>query len=264
MTAKDYYEILNLPKDCTETEIKKSYRRLAMKYHPDKNGTDEAAKIFHDIAEAYLVLCDHKKRDIYDKIGYEGLKEKMDDDEDVFKPNPQDTFESFFGSRNPFAAFEFGNAQGNAQLPKKDGPMKGLDIVYKLECTLMELLSGCIKSFEFVKKMQQVKDGPISEETKTLTIHIKAGWKKGTKIVFANEGDHLFGQLPSDVIFFLEQKSHSFFERDGNNLVYTHKISLLDSLLGGSISIKTLDNRDISIACPEIVHPTYQKIIPGL
>lgn len=262
-SVKDYYEILNLQKDCTEKDIKKSYRRLAMKYHPDKNGTDEASKIFQDISEAYLVLSDNKKRQIYDQIGYEGLKEKMDDDEDVFKQTPQETFECFFGSRNPFAAFEFGNPQGACELPKKDGPTKGADKLYKLQCTLMELLSGCIKTFELKRKMQHSHDGPISEETKTLTIHIKPGWKKGTKIVFANEGDHMFGQLPSDVIFSLEEKSHMSFERDGNNLVYTHQLSLLDSLLGGSISIKTLDNRDISIACPEIVYPAYQKIIPG-
>ena len=76
MSTKDYYEILSLPKDCTLADIKKSYRRLAMKYHPDKNSSDEAAKLFHDIAESYLVLSDNKKRQTYDQLGYEGLKDK--------------------------------------------------------------------------------------------------------------------------------------------------------------------------------------------
>ena len=263
MSTKDYYEILSLPKDCTLADIKKSYRRLAMKYHPDKNSSDEAAKLFHDIAESYLVLSDNKKRQTYDQLGYEGLKDKIDEDEDIFKQNPQDTFECFFGSRNPFAAFEFGNPESTSKLPKKDGPVKGPEITYNLQLTLLELFNGCIKTFEFLRREQHLKDGPIKEETKTLKINIKPGWKKGTKILFANEGDCMYGQLPSDVIFFIEELRHVSFKRDGNNLIYTHQISLLDSLLGGSIAMKTLDSRDISIACPEIVSPTYQKLIPG-
>ena len=141
--------------------------------------------------------------------------------------------------------------------------MKGPEITYNLQLTLLELFNGCIKTFEFLRREQHLKDGPIKEETKTLKINIKPGWKKGTKILFANEGDCMYGQLPSDVIFFIEELRHVSFKRDGNNLIYTHQISLLDSLLGGSIAMKTLDSRDISIACPEIVSPTYQKLIPG-
>ena len=134
MKIKDYYDILNVPKDCTETEIKKSYRKLAMLYHPDKNNqNDEAAKTFQDISESYLVLGNYEKRQLYDQLGYEAFLDKMDEGEDeIFKQNPQETFESFFGSRNPFASFEFGSM--HAELPNKDSPKKGPNIVQKGNC----------------------------------------------------------------------------------------------------------------------------------
>ncbi|KAG0296624.1 DnaJ sub B member 4, partial [Dissophora globulifera] len=70
----DYYGILGVPKDADENQIKKAYRKLALKYHPDKNTTEEAKKKFHDISEAYEVLSDKQKRGIYDELGEEGLK----------------------------------------------------------------------------------------------------------------------------------------------------------------------------------------------
>jgi DnaJ-class molecular chaperone len=75
-TEVNYYEILEVPKNCNDTEIKKAYRRLAMKWHPDKNpdNSEEAAIKFQEIGEAYDVLSDMEKRAIYDRYGYEGLK----------------------------------------------------------------------------------------------------------------------------------------------------------------------------------------------
>ena len=75
MSEIGYYEILQIPKSSSDIEIKKAYRKLAMKWHPDKNpdNVEEAAKIFQEIGEAYDVLCDTEKRAIYDQYGYEGL-----------------------------------------------------------------------------------------------------------------------------------------------------------------------------------------------
>jgi DnaJ-class molecular chaperone len=77
--TRDYYNILGLDKGCSETEIKKSYKQLAMKYHPDKNQTDEGMKRFQEISDAYVALSDKKLRAIYDQYGLEGLKD-IDDD----------------------------------------------------------------------------------------------------------------------------------------------------------------------------------------
>ena len=72
--GKDYYKILGIGKNASEDDIKKAYRKLALKYHPDKNKSSGAEEKFKEIAEAYEVLSDKKKRDIYDQVGEEGLK----------------------------------------------------------------------------------------------------------------------------------------------------------------------------------------------
>jgi DnaJ-class molecular chaperone len=77
MNEINYYNVLHVPKGAADSEIKKSYRKLAMKWHPDKNpeNADEASKKFQEIGEAYDVLSDPQKRAVYDQYGYEGLKE---------------------------------------------------------------------------------------------------------------------------------------------------------------------------------------------
>lgn len=79
--SKDYYGVLQIPKAATDVEIKKAYRKLAMKYHPDKNPDlpEEAASKFQEIGEAYDVLSDQEKRAIFDQYGYDGLKDGVDE-----------------------------------------------------------------------------------------------------------------------------------------------------------------------------------------
>lgn len=72
--GKDYYKILGIPRSATDDEIKKAYRKLALRYHPDKNKSPNAEEKFKEVAEAYEVLSDKSKRDLYDKYGEEGLK----------------------------------------------------------------------------------------------------------------------------------------------------------------------------------------------
>lgn len=72
--GKDYYKVLGLSRSATEEEVKKAYRKLALKFHPDKNKSAGAEEKFKEIAEAYEVLSDKKKRDVYDQFGEEGLK----------------------------------------------------------------------------------------------------------------------------------------------------------------------------------------------
>lgn len=110
--GKDYYKILGLSKGATDEEIKKAYRKLALKYHPDKNKTPGAEERFKEVAEAYEVLSDKKKRDVYDMHGEEGLKGGIPGGTGpgqgftyTFHGDPRATFAQFFGSANPFQAF---------------------------------------------------------------------------------------------------------------------------------------------------------------
>ncbi|XP_055687368.1 dnaJ protein homolog 1 isoform X2 [Lutzomyia longipalpis] len=111
--GKDYYRILGIQRGATDEDIKKAYRKLALKYHPDKNKAAGAEDRFKEVAEAYEVLSDKKKRDVYDKFGEEGLKGRTSNGGGPttnnftyqFHGDPRATFAQFFGSSNPFAAF---------------------------------------------------------------------------------------------------------------------------------------------------------------
>lgn len=117
--SKDYYSILGIGRSATEDEIKRAYRKLALKYHPDKNKTPDAEEKFKLIAEAYEVLSDKKKREIYDQYGEEGLRRSTANGNASgfgsggnntgftysYHGDPRATFAQFFGTDNPFDLF---------------------------------------------------------------------------------------------------------------------------------------------------------------
>ncbi|XP_073825577.1 dnaJ protein homolog 1 isoform X2 [Musca autumnalis] len=111
--GKDYYKTLGIPKTATDEEIKKAYRKLALRYHPDKNKAANAEEKFKEVAEAYEVLSDKSKREVYDKYGEDGLKSGGRSNGTSsnntftyqFHGDPRATFAQFFGSSNPFASF---------------------------------------------------------------------------------------------------------------------------------------------------------------
>jgi molecular chaperone DnaJ len=141
MHKRDYYETLNVPRDAGEEEIKRAYRKKAMKYHPDRNPGDKAAEAyFKEAAEAYEVLRDREKRDIYDRFGHEGLKgtgfSGFSDFNDIFS-SFGDIFESLFG---------FGPERG-----RRERPRKGNNLRYDIELTLEEAFSGKEEEITFKK-----------------------------------------------------------------------------------------------------------------
>lgn len=134
------YETLEVSATADEVEIKKAYRRLAVKYHPDKNPGDKAAEAkFKEVTHAYEVLSDPEKRRIYDQYGEEGLNSRGGG----FSGNPFDIFNSFFGGGNPFESF-FGGGRRDPNAPRE-----GADLRYNLEVSLMDAVSGATKKIEF-------------------------------------------------------------------------------------------------------------------
>lgn len=95
-----------------------------------------------------------------------------------------------------------------------------------------------------------------------LTIEVKPGWKKGTKITFPEKGNEQPNVIPADVIFIIDEKPHRVFTRDGNDLVMTQRISLVDALTGYTANITTLDGRSLTIPISSVIHPTYEEIVP--
>lgn len=135
--GKDYYKILAIAKGASDDEIKKAYRKLALKYHPDKNRTAGAEEKFKEIAEAYEVLSDAKKREVYDQCGEEGLKGGATADGGSkgynYHGDPRATFAQFFGSASPFNTFfEFGGAGGGNRVFSFQGDDMDMEDPFRL------------------------------------------------------------------------------------------------------------------------------------
>ena len=95
-----------------------------------------------------------------------------------------------------------------------------------------------------------------------LTIEIKPGWKKGTKITFPEKGNEQPNVLPADLVFILDEKPHSTFTRDGNDLVVTQMISLVEALTGYTVHLTTLDGRSLTIPINNVINPDYEEVVP--
>ena len=139
MTKRDYYEVLGVPRSANEADIKKAYRQLALQHHPDRNpGNKEAEDNFKEASEAYEVLRDPEKRDLYDRYGHEGLRRTgfsgFAGFEDIFS-SFGDIFEDFFG---------FGTGRRRSA-----GPQKGPDYRYDLTISFLEAALGKEKEIEF-------------------------------------------------------------------------------------------------------------------
>lgn len=100
---------------------------------------------------------------------------------------------------------------------------------------------------------------PVEE---ILTIEIKPGWKKGTKITFPEKGNEQINVLPADLVFIIDEKPHSTFTRDGNDLVFTQTIPLVEALTGYTVRLTTLDGRSLTIPINNVIHPDYEEVVP--
>ncbi|XP_069795424.1 dnaJ homolog subfamily B member 4 isoform X2 [Narcine bancroftii] len=260
--GKDYYSTLGLQKGATDEEIKKAYRKQALKWHPDKNKSPDAEERFKEVAEAYEVLGDSKKREIYDQFGEEGLKGGAGGTDEqggtfryTFHGDPHATFAAFFNGVNPFEMF-FGRRMANGQheeamdvdsdifshfgifspRERHRGGMMGQihrkqdpPIIHELRVSLEEIYNGSTKRMRISRKRLNPDGRSIRMEDKILTIEIKKGWKEGTKITFPKEGDEMPNTIPADVVFVLKDKPHPHFKRDGSNIVYNARVSLRES-----------------------------------
>lgn len=144
MTKRDYYDVLGVSRNASQEEIKRSYRQLALKYHPDRNpGNKEAEEKFKEAAEAYNVLGDQEKRTTYDRFGHEGLREQGFTGFSGFDASIFEGFEDIFGDLGNL--FGFGDIFGTRDRRRRHYPQRGRDLALELEITLAEAAVGVEK-----------------------------------------------------------------------------------------------------------------------
>ncbi|XP_042897810.1 dnaJ protein homolog 1 [Parasteatoda tepidariorum] len=267
--GKKFYDVLGVSEKATDDDIKKAYRKLALKYHPDKNKSPEAESKFKDISEAYEVLGDKTKREKYDKYGDSPapFQNKQNFDHFTYSEFPQfradfnPSFNLFFGANGNM--FEkpnyrhFQRAQSTrcprAKPKRKEPPVKDPPIYHDLLVSLEDVLIGCTKKMRIERNF--VNHGVTRRDNKVLTINVKPGWKAGTKITFKEEGDRNPDTIPADIIFIIKDKPHVHFERDGTNIVYTCNITLKQALCGATLEIPTLTGESLLLNLTEITNP---------
>lgn len=260
MAKRDYYEVLGVPKGASIDEIKKAYRKIAVKYHPDRNPDDkEAEEKFKEATEAYEVLSDPEKRKMYDQFGHAGPGGGFGGAgaQSTGWSNGGQTvnFEDFFGGAGPrggggrggagsgfmrmsldeiMDALRGGGRGGTRTRRRPRSAARGQDVQHDLQLHFVEAIHGTTKTL----KIAQGPGG--SEGAETIDIKIPPGVKDGQKIRVKGKGQTGPGGQ-GDLYIVCHVRAHPFFRREGNDIHVDVPISVTESVLGGKVDVPTLD-----------------------
>ncbi|MFN2222541.1 MAG: J domain-containing protein [Chloroflexota bacterium] len=268
MEYKDYYAILGVSKDASEDEIKKAYRKLARKHHPDVNPGDATAEDkFKDINEAQEVLLDPEKRKLYDRFGAQweqyqragGQAQDFDWSQWQQQPGGQrasyrtvspEEFEELFGAQGGFSDFFeslFGGGMGGRRSSDFGGfsqqqrasarPRRGRDQEHAIEITLEEAFHGATRTLEW-------------EDGRRIEAKIPPGVKTGSRIRLSGQGGYgSSGGQAGDLFLKVKVLPHDRFQREGDDLKTTISVDLYTAILGGQVPVSSLD-RTVNLAIP--------------
>ncbi len=282
MSKRDYYDVLGVSKNASVNEIKKSYRKLAKEYHPDKGGDEHK---FKEVSEAYETLSDDGKRANYDRFGHSGPKQQQ-------RGNP---FADFGGFRNPFADF------GDSQI------IVGDNIIMTLKLTMEEIFTGVKKTYKYTRKgtcdtchghggedmtdcsvcggsgkMVNVINTPVGfmqqiitcnhcngvgktytkeckvcigkgvlNKTETIEIEVPPGVLEGMVFVMEGKGHGIKSGVEGDLHIKIHELTHNIFTRSGSDLKLNLKLSYPQLILGDKVEIDTIEGGKIRVSIPE-------------
>jgi curved DNA-binding protein len=260
--AEDYYKILGVNRNASAADIKKAYRKLAMKYHPDHAKGDKAAEEkFKKISEAYAVLSDKEKRQEYDTFGSEGFRQRFSQ-EDIFRGfNINDILREFgfggevFGAEGRGTRFSYGTGSpfgGRGRQPSQS--VKGADLLYELPLTLREVALGTTKAVT-------IQDQGTPER---ITVKIPKGMTAGKKLRLAGKGNPgPFGGPRGDLYIQAALMDDPVFSVEGQDLITHRDIKLTEALLGATISVPTLDDKQYHLKIPPGTKSGTKLRLPG-
>jgi curved DNA-binding protein len=255
MDYKDYYKIIGVDKDASQDEIKRAYRKLARKYHPDVSKETDAEIRFKELGEAYEALKDPEKRAAYDQLGA-NWKAGQD-----FNPPPDwdagfefngggytggndsdysDFFESLFGRG-------FGSAQANRQ--QGGYATRGEDHHAKVLIDLEDAYQGATRGIT-LQSPELDSSGHVTTKQRTLNVKIPKGVKQGQRIRLSGQGSPGMGSAPAgDLYLEIEFKKHHLYRADGHDVYFDLPITPWEAALGASVKVPTPDGQvDLKIS----------------
>jgi curved DNA-binding protein len=264
MSGKDYYKILGVSKNASADEIKKAYRKLALKFHPDHNKGDKTAESkFKEISEAYAVLSDPQKRQNYDMFGADDFQRRFSQ-EDIFRGfdfgsifkefgfgggRGQGVFSNIFrggmggaghyqhgAGGSPFDS-PFGNFQGG-----QPRGLKGQDLVYELSLTLEEVAKTTEKLISYESNGQR----------ESLSVKVPPGISTGQKLRLPGKGQAgIYGGPSGDLYIQIRVVEHPIFHRKNDDLYVKRSINYSEAVLGTEIEIPTIDQKKLKLKIPK-------------
>ncbi len=235
--AKDYYAVLGIDKTASPEAVKKAYRKLAVKYHPDKNPGDKAAEErFKEITEAYAVLSDADKRRQYDQFGEAGFHQRFSQEDifrnvdlnDIFREfgfGGDELFSQLFGGRG--GAFRGGGFGGG-----RSRTVRGQDLLLRLNIPFRQAILGGERQLDLARH----------GHAEPIKVRIPPGVESGQKLRVAGKGaPSPAGGSPGDLLLEIEVGSDPVFSRDGNDLGVTVDVPFSAACLGSSVEVPTLE-----------------------
>jgi DnaJ family protein B protein 11 len=272
-----FYNILGVEEGATKEEIKKAYRSLSFKFHPDKNpGNLEATGKFQKISEAYETLGDEQKREEYD-MSRKNPFMRMNNNNGMDVPM-DDIFNMFFnGMGNPF-----GGMQGMPGFPPgfppglkvhvfNGGPMgfqqaiqKPSPIIKNITITLEQILTGATVPLEIERWI--VENGTKVFENETVYVTIPQGIDEGEMLILREKGNVINESVKGDIKIFVKVINETLFKRSGLDLILEKNITLKESLCGFSFEIKYVNGKSYTLNNNKgnIIPPEYRKIYPNM
>lgn len=267
----DYYKALGVDKSASTQEIKKAYRKMAMKYHPDRNKDNKAAEEkFKQVNEAYAVLSDAEKKQQYDTYGEAGFSQRFSQ-EDIFRGSDIGSilrefginlgngsgggFRQAGGGGSPFESFFSqgggcgGGCGGGFQ---QQQPAKGQDMSLELWLTLEEVAQGTERTISLAHMADKV------------SVKIPAGIEAGKKLRLVGKGAaSQQGGSAGDLLLKINILEHDLFQRDGANLTYQATIPFSQAVLGGNLTVPTIEGNKLKVKTPAGIASGGKLRLPG-
>jgi curved DNA-binding protein len=263
---QDYYKIMGVDKTATQDEIKKAYRKLARKYHPDVSKEKDAEQRFKEIGEAYEVLRDKEKRAAYDQLGSNwkagqgftpppNWQEQFKQGNGNYSHNAQGDFSDFFES---LFGGGFNTSQHRARHHQQS---RGQDSHAKIAIELEDSYKGATRSFTLQDQVVN-EYGQMQIKERTLKVKIPKGIKAGQKIRLQKQGESIGGGIKGDLYLEVNFKPNALFEVDGANVTTEISIAPWQAALGDKIKVPT-PSGDVDLTLPKLVSSGSKMRLKG-